>query len=187
MTKQALRAAMRAARGAVPNGERRRVEAAVRARALACPRVRGADAVCLYASIGDELDTRPLIDALLSRGDAVYLPRLGQAPGEMTFRRLRGADALEPGRFGVPAAPAGAEPLRPRGKRVTVLMPGLAFDSADGVRLGMGGGYYDRAIAAMRTEAAEVFAAGLCFACQVVPDVPRDPWDLAADAVWCGG
>lgn len=59
-----------------------------------------------------------------------------------------------------------------------ILVPGLAFD-ANGHRLGRGKGFYDRWLA----ERGAVPAIGLCFQCQVVPTLPREPHDLHVDHV----
>jgi 5-formyltetrahydrofolate cyclo-ligase len=57
----------------------------------------------------------------------------------------------------------------------------LAYDRR-GFRLGQGGGYYDRTLAAMRRTGA-VQAVGVAYAAQIVPDLPADPWDQAMDAI----
>ena len=59
-----------------------------------------------------------------------------------------------------------------------LVVPGLAFDR-QGYRLGRGGGYYDRFLA--RRVASTVV--GLAFSWQIVPEVPRDPWDVPVGAI----
>ena len=59
-----------------------------------------------------------------------------------------------------------------------ILVPGLAFDRRGG-RLGRGGGFYDRLLA--RRESA--FVLGVCFACQIVEEVPGEEHDVKVDAV----
>ncbi len=84
---------------------------------------------------------------------------------------------LVPGAFGVSEPPrplratelAAGEPL---------LVPGLGFDRC-GQRLGRGGGYYDRLLAAHPT----CFALGVAFGCQLVDRLPVDPWDRPVTAV----
>ena len=60
-----------------------------------------------------------------------------------------------------------------------MVVPGLAF-TLDGRRLGYGGGYYDRFLAALPASATTV---GLCFREQLVDDLPLDPHDLAVALV----
>lgn len=59
-----------------------------------------------------------------------------------------------------------------------ILVPGLAFDRA-GHRMGRGGGVYDRWLEA-RPSTKKI---GLCFQCQIVEQVPREPHDMRMDAV----
>jgi len=63
-----------------------------------------------------------------------------------------------------------------------VLVPGLAFDCS-GRRLGRGGGFYDRILAHSALRARTI---GICFACQVIEEVPTDETDIAVGSVLTG-
>jgi 5-formyltetrahydrofolate cyclo-ligase len=63
-----------------------------------------------------------------------------------------------------------------------VLVPGAAFDRT-GARLGWGGGFYDRALAAIRRSCGTALLVGVCFAEQLVECVPRAGHDVAVDLV----
>ena len=58
-----------------------------------------------------------------------------------------------------------------------LLVPLLAFDN-DGYRLGYGGGFYDRALAALR-----VPAIGIAYAGQQAASLPHEPHDMALDGI----
>ena len=139
--KRALRSRLRAARRdrtPVPGeGE------AIRDAALAWEPLATARRVALYASIGTEPDTRPLLAALHERGVEVLLPvvlpdlDLDWAlhdPGAL--QAVRGLDEPTGARLGVDAIRTSD----------AVLVPGLAVSPA-GQRMGQGGGCYDRALA----------------------------------------
>ena len=64
---------------------------------------------------------------------------------------------------------------------VLALVPGVGF-GPDGIRLGRGAGFYDRALADLRA-CGTVYAVGLAFECQVVPSLPSDAWDQRVDSV----
>lgn len=83
---------------------------------------------------------------------------------------------LRPGAHGV-LEPAGTDPAPPAS---LVLVPGLAFD-ARGYRLGRGGGYYDRFLESLGHP--RPVLCGVCFACQLVPEVPREAHDARVDYV----
>ena len=63
-----------------------------------------------------------------------------------------------------------------------VLVPGLAF-TADGMRLGRGGGYYDRLLASLPPHTRTI---GVCFATQLVTALPIEAHDLAVQRVVAG-
>ena len=61
------------------------------------------------------------------------------------------------------------------------MVPGVAF-SSDGKRLGRGKSFYDRFLPLVRRAA----FVGVCYPCQVVEQIPADPWDIGMDIVCCG-
>ena len=76
----------------------------------------------------------------------------------------------------IPSPPADAPLLRPD----ILLVPLVGFDMT-GRRLGMGGGYYDATLAALRAGAAGILAVGYAFAVQQVPELPAGSWDQRLD------
>jgi 5-formyltetrahydrofolate cyclo-ligase len=108
------------------------------------PEIGDADLVSCYVAIGAEPDTRPLLDELHGRGVRVLLPVL-LADGDLDWAVYDGAQSLRPGRRGTqsPSGPTlGVEAISAAD---AVLVPGVAVDRA-GIRLGRGGGSYDRAL-----------------------------------------
>ena len=123
-----------------------------------------------------EIDLRPLLHALDGRGHPIVLPVTPPRGHPLRFARWRPGDALVPGRFGTlhPVGHPTGEDLVPD----VLLVPLLAFD-ARGNRLGYGGGYYDRTLAALPGR----LAVGCAFAAQEVASVPVEPTDIRLDAV----
>jgi 5-formyltetrahydrofolate cyclo-ligase len=133
--------------------------------------------VSAYWPMSSELDVTSLLVALDKAGHAVALPVVVARGRPLAFRRWRPGDTLVPGGFGTLAPRADAAALTPR----VLIVPLLAFDRA-GYRLGYGGGYYDRTLAALRREGA-VTAIGVAFAEQEVARVPRGPGDEPLDLI----
>ncbi|GAA1835422.1 5-formyltetrahydrofolate cyclo-ligase [Microlunatus capsulatus] len=134
--------------------------------------------VAAYLSTGAEPGTLQLVGWLAAHGVEVLLPVLsrGRAPAWAPYA---GPDALRPGRHGI-LEPAG-EPLPDDGLRAAelVLCPGLAANRR-GDRLGRGGGWYDRALAAA-DPAAPVWV--LLNADEVFDAVPAQAWDVPVDGL----
>ena len=108
-----------------------------------------------YWPIQSEINPFPLMQMFEERGYDLALPVL-HPTGEgyrMGFRRFRLGEPLVPGPYGIREPGEVASEVEPD----VVLVPMLAFDEG-GMRLGYGGGYYDRAVAELR--AAKVRRAG---------------------------
>lgn len=171
--KAAQRKALRRARAAIPAAPRRCAAQAAARRLARLARAAGARHVAAYLSLVEEIDTAPLIALLRRQGCRVYVPKLAGA--HLRFAPLRGA--LRANRFRI-AEPVGAG--RPP-RLDLIVLPLVAFD-ADGRRLGMGGGYYDRLLARPRP-GRRPLRVGLAFAAQEVPAVPAGAGDARLDAI----
>ena len=133
----------------------------------------GAEVVALYVSFGTEPDTAQLRAALREKKVAVLLPILGPE-GTLIFALDTGLTTA--GLRGI-AVPTG-EPA-PLETAHVIVIPALAVDRT-GVRLGRGGGSYDRALSA-RTTRAPVIA--LLHSGELVEGLPAEPHDVRVDAV----
>ncbi|MGB0086733.1 MAG: 5-formyltetrahydrofolate cyclo-ligase [Rhodomicrobiaceae bacterium] len=122
-----------------------------------------------YYPVRSEFDCLPLMEALSQTGYRLALPVItGAAP--LKFREWHFGAPITRGLFGV-CEPVHGEFVVPS----VLLVPLLAFDRR-GVRLGYGGGHYDRTLAALRS-AGTVTAIGLAFEAQEVEQLPADPHD----------
>ena len=177
--KAALRERMRDLRcGQAPNLARARSLQAQH-RLLDAECWRAARSVALYVPLKGEVSTDALLEAAWQSGRTVYLPRVARdEPGRMSFVACAGFAQLRPGPFGLrepeQSLPGfGAEEAGKGFDPDLLVLPGLAFDRRGG-RLGFGGGYYDRFLEAARLRCPRV---GLCFAFQVLKELPLDQWD----------
>jgi 5-formyltetrahydrofolate cyclo-ligase len=124
-----------------------------------------------------EIDVLPVLSVLAERGQVTALPAVVDRKAPLVFRRWVPGDALEDGLYGTRHPLAEAEAVRP----VLLLVPLLAFDRK-GVRLGYGGGFYDRTLAALRA-VGPVVAVGVAYAGQEVDALPAEPHDERLDWV----
>ncbi len=173
--KKELRARLRKSRLELPYTEALTRSRRAQARLLASGIWQEASSAALYAATQGELRTDDLLADALARGKAVFFPRvIPGRKGAMEFVRIHAADDLVPGRFGIPE-PGPELPGIPAPVFACDLavIPGVAF-TLTGLRLGFGGGFYDRFLASGLVAR----SVGLCFALQIVPELPAEPWDL---------
>jgi 5-formyltetrahydrofolate cyclo-ligase len=182
---QALTAQKLALRDQLVTARRRRplLEVGQDAAALArhlldCPEVRRAATVAAYVSIGQEPGTGPLLELLAAAGKRVVLPVL-LPDNDLDWAAYTGPQDL---------VAAGRGLLEPAGQRLgpeavatadVVLVPALAVDRG-GMRLGRGGGSYDRALGRVPVG---TFVCALLYDGEVLDEVPREPHDRPVTAV----
>ncbi|NKZ06558.1 5-formyltetrahydrofolate cyclo-ligase [Actinomadura latina] len=172
VSKTDLRAEMLGRRAAMPPEARSGAARPIRDALLTAPEVEMAGTIAAYVSIGDEPDTRSLLFALWKRGTYVLLPRI-LPDGDLDWASYEGPDSLVPGPRGClepsepprgPGAVAGAD---------VVLTPAVAVDRT-GVRLGRGGGSYDRALARVGPA---ILTVALLYDGELVETLPAEPHD----------
>jgi 5-formyltetrahydrofolate cyclo-ligase len=140
--------------------------------------------VALYLPMRGEVDLRPCLGVARRRGTRVYVPRIVSCRRRhMLFAPWTEGSAHRTNAFGIvePGSAAGARPVI--GLDVVVL-PVVGFDG-HGNRLGMGAGYYDRALRRRlgRTGWRRPRLIGVAYACQQLPVIPASPWDVPLDLV----
>ena len=188
-----LRAELRQARRDIPPPARARIARRV---ALIAERERlltPGSRIGLYLSLPEELDTAALLCRARRCGCQVYLPRIDAAPESHSMQFVRCGGRVRRNRFGIPE-PRGA--ALPSARRLDVLfIPLVGFDRR-GTRLGMGGGYYDRALAFTRScsRADRPLLVGLGYSIQQLERIERAAHDVPLDivitergVVRCGG
>ncbi|WP_435058708.1 5-formyltetrahydrofolate cyclo-ligase [Streptomyces sp. bgisy060] len=179
--KTVLRSRLLAARAALTPDSLANTAESLARRGMELAELSGAATVAAYVSVGREPGTRALLDALRVRGVRVLLPVL-LPDNDLDWAAYEG-----PGRL----AKAGRGLLEPLGPRLgpeavctadAVLLPGLAVDGR-GMRLGRGGGSYDRVLARLVRAGVDPALVVLLYADEVVARVPEEPHDHPVHAV----
>ncbi|MFI8570349.1 5-formyltetrahydrofolate cyclo-ligase [Stenotrophomonas bentonitica] len=100
----------------------------------------------------------------------------------LRFAPWRPGQALTANRFGIPEPDLSLDDTLAPEQMALVVAPLVGFD-AQGRRLGMGGGWYDRSFAFRHQRPAPPWLVGVGFSVQQVDDLPVQPWDVAVDAI----
>jgi len=174
--KAALRRAALARREALPAADRVAAAEAVAQRGFPIP-IAVPTIVSGYSPLKSEISPVPLMRRAAGMGAQLALPVVQSRGAPLVMRAWSFGDTLGSGVWGI------REP-RPEAPEVlpdVLIVPLAAFDRA-GYRVGYGGGYYDMTLSKLRA-LKTVFALGIAFAAQEVPDVPRESYDQKLDFV----
>lgn len=133
--------------------------------------IQSADYIGIYSAIGAEADplTLPLSDV-----NSLALPWMGSESDVMFFRRWQAGDMLRRGAHDIPQPDDRAPMVEPS----LLIVPIVAFDVTF-ARIGQGGGYYDRYMAAHP----DALRLGLAWESQRVEKFERNPWDIPLDVI----
>ena len=127
-----------------------------------------------YLPYNQEVRTVPILERALADGKKVAVPKV--YGDTMKFIYLPDLTQVETGYAGIPEpiadGPEGDDPT------ALVLMPGMAFDK-EGHRIGYGGGFYDKFLA----EEPGHPTIALCYAFQMVEQLPTEEFDVPVDQV----
>lgn len=175
MNKQELRKKLLAQRAATPLSERKRIDRKILESVKKHPRFRDAKTIFVYYSVGEEIDTRCLIAEALAQGKRVCVPKC--LPGRrMEPRYITSENDLTEQTYGIPEPGSQCPAASPKELDLCIV-PALAC-APNGVRLGYGGGYYDRFLA--QTDA---FCMELCAHCRLLGELPAEEHDIPCDCI----
>ena len=127
-----------------------------------------------YLPYNQEVRTVAMLEQAIADGKKVAVPKC--YGDTMKFIYMDDLSKVESGYAGIPE-PVADEPVADD-KTALVLMPGMAFTER-GDRMGYGGGFYDKFLAAEP----EHPTVALCYAFQMVEDLPTEEYDIPVDCV----
>lgn len=184
LSRPALRRKLRECRRALSPQQQRQAARDLYRQLAQHPLFRRARHLALYLPNDGEIDPVLLRQAAQRRGKQVYLPLLAHWPRtHMVFQRLEPGERLRRNRFRIPEPQPRPERQRHPWALDLLLLPLVGFDDSGG-RLGMGGGFYDRALAyrLRHRNWQKPVLLGLAHACQQVDRLPLESWDVPLHA-----
>lgn len=143
---------------------------------LSHPKIKQAQTIALFLSFDGEIDTSPLISQLWTLNKQVCLPVLHPFHRHhLLFLRYTSSTVLVKNRFNISEPPLNVNMVIPISDIDIIFTPLVAFD-AQGQRLGMGGGFYDRTLENWQQKS--FYPMGLAHTCQQVDYLPTANWDV---------
>jgi 5-formyltetrahydrofolate cyclo-ligase len=175
MNKKEMRAQIRAKKRAMTESQIVSASARLGEQFRACDLYKNAKTIYGYLPYNQEVRTVPMLEQAIRDGKRVAVPKCyGE---EMRFLYITDfVTEVAPGYANIPE-PIADEPVA-QDKTALVLMPGLAFDP-QGHRIGYGGGFYDRFLAAEPDHP----TLALCYGFQMVEHLQTEEFDIPVDQV----
>lgn len=183
---RAERRRLRALRLALPRQDRLAAEREIASTLRRLRVFRRGRRVAVYLALPGEASLARALAAAHASGVEIYVPRVtSRRLGRMRFIRLRHGARLHPNAYGIDEPAGRACTPSPLLRLDAILLPVVGFDR-EGNRLGMGAGYYDRALRLRRDRERgwrRPRLVGIAFSCQEMPRIDSSPSDVALDLV----
>lgn len=178
--RNALRAALRQQRRAIPAAQRISAAEAVAERLLCLPFAPVDGYVAGYWALDGEIALHAW--QLRLQPAVIYCLPVLHEDDRLRFAPWRPGDALVSNRYGIPEPDVAATSLLDADAMQLVAVPTVGFDVRC-QRLGMGGGWYDRSFSFRQNISAPPWLAGVAFSTQHIDALPQQPWDVRLDAI----
>ncbi len=169
--KQMLRMRIRQLERELPAPYKQKSDQAICAHLLSLPDYLEAETVFCFVGTVREINTRPVLEDALSKGKRLCVPLCTSIPGIMELRMIHSMEDLSAGAYGI-LEPNQSCPLVAVDEVDFAVLPSLTCNHA-GHRLGQGGGYYDRFLAAFRGSAVLI-----CRERLIREEIPLEPLDV---------
>ncbi len=174
--RQLIRKQIRQARQQLSIVEQQVAALALAEQFLKLPELLNSQHIAVYLHNDGEIATAELINSLWQLGKSVYLPVLHPfTSGYLLFQRYQPNTMLASNKYGIAEPILSCKDIKVVAELDLILTPLVAFD-AQGQRMGMGGGFYDRTFA--KQPLAQQRLIGLAHDCQKVANIPTAAWDV---------
>ncbi|WP_296256602.1 5-formyltetrahydrofolate cyclo-ligase [uncultured Ezakiella sp.] len=132
-----------------------------------------ANTICSFVSFRSEVDTHDFIEESLRRGKRVLVPVVDNATKTLVLCEIRSFLDLKKGYMGILEPEVREDNIVEPGAIDLCIVPGAVFDDF-GYRIGYGGGFYDKLLPELRSDAKTI---GICYDIQRVEKLVPDEYD----------
>lgn len=176
--RKSIRQSIRAKRNALPSLFQQQASASLVSELTNIKKIREATKIAIYLTNDSELNTTPFIQWCWKNHIETYLPVIHPfCKGHLLFILYHQQTSMVENQYGILEPKLNVQNVIPPQNIDIIFTPLVAFDN-QGSRLGMGGGYYDRTLAALNNFTVSPHIIGLAHDCQQVEAVPTESWDI---------
>jgi len=183
--RSSLRKTIRLQRNALTKAEQQTASLDLLQRLSNHSKIQSAQHIAIYLTNDGELDPIEFIHWCWQQGKHVYLPVIHPfSKGNLLFLNYHQGSMMVKNQYGILEPKLDVRHLRSVNDIDILCTPLVAFDKA-GSRLGMGGGFYDRTLAAWYQKYqyeslldTKPYPIGLAHDCQLVESIPSELWDI---------
>lgn len=161
----------------VDSGKRKKIEQQLIKNLLTTELWQNAQSIGIYLSFGSEWETRGIIEAAWEQGKRVTIPKTIPETKTMKFYQINNYSQVRKGHFDIEEPIVDQTTFIEKNKIDLLIVPGVVF-SADGYRVGFGGGYYDRFLTDFIHP-----TISLVWSEQLIQTVPTNQYDLPVQYV----
>lgn len=184
--KRRIREKLLKQRDSIPPEIKLRKEAAIEKTLFALDVFKNARCLLMYVSFRSEVNTTNYLDDILKLGKRLILPVVDSRHKVLKLYEVKNTSELAPGYMGIPEPGIRENRRVPLNDIDLVVIPGTGFD-IEGIRLGYGGGYYDRLLSYESKQLARVEhhipTVALAFEEQIGEKIPSEPHDIRVDFI----
>jgi 5-formyltetrahydrofolate cyclo-ligase len=176
--KAQLRGSLRTLRRTISRAQQQRAAQALSSHLFRLPQFWRSKNIAAYWANDGEISLQPVIEIAWRAGKQIFLPIIG-SNHTMEFHLYKRGDPLHRNQLGI-AEPRRSSALAAVSELDLVIAPLVGFDGS-GNRLGMGGGFYDRAMRAGNRTGPRLI--GAAHSLQRLAALKPEPWDKPLQAV----
>lgn len=144
--------------------------------------ISSAECIAVYSAVNGELPCDGIADFFLQNGRTVCYPRV--KGDTMDFYEITDRESqMSMGAYNIPEPKMSQRKIYPQDIDL-MIVPAIAFND-EGLRLGQGGGYYDRYLNEAETKGRIPYTIGVCYDFQIYSALPVEKHDRAVDCILC--
>lgn len=141
------------------------------------PEWKNANVIGVTISTRNEINTKPIIEKAWKEGKKVVVPKCNSGNNSLDFRRIDSFDEVAKGYYSLEEPIMAVTTPYCKESIDFLIVPGVVFDKT-GIRIGFGGGYYDRYLSDYKGN-----TTSLAYELQIIEKIPNEQHDIPVGTI----